>query len=73
MYKLLNKLFGWDYVSWKNSADNGIARVYKSPDGVVYYWRYKVTSVADIITRKDQVIFLTCSADKYLGEQNAAN
>jgi hypothetical protein len=66
MYKLLNLLFGFDYIHWRNSADQGIARVHKSQDGVVWYWRYGLTQVADIITKKEQVIWLTCKAEKYI-------
>ena len=65
MWKLLNKLFGFDYIAWRNSADNGIARVYKNEDGVIFYFRYKITQVVDIIGSEDQVIFLTCSKYKY--------
>lgn len=59
-YKLLNKLFGWDYIQWRNTADNGIARVHLGFNGEVYYWRYKLTEVADKILEKEQVIWLTC-------------
>jgi len=69
IYKLLNKKFGWDYIAWENCAGGGIARVHRSPDGRVYYWRYKCTRVADIIETKDQVLWLTCEPEKYL--QNA--
>ena len=68
MYKLKKRLFGWDYISWKNSADNGVARVMKMPDGTVGYWRYKSTSVFDRIKTKDQVVWLTCKPEKYLEE-----
>jgi len=66
MYKLLHKLFGWDYVYWKNSADNGIARVHKAQEGVVYYYRYKSTQLIDKVLKKEQVVWLTCPASKYL-------
>jgi len=66
IYKLLNKLFGWDYISWSNFADQGVARVHTSACGKVYYWRYKNTKVADEITNKEQVIWLTCPPEKYL-------
>lgn len=66
MYKLLNFIFGWDYICWSNSADDGIARVFKSKCGKVIYYRYKVTKVIDVINNKDQVIWLTCEPSKYL-------
>ena len=62
---LLNKLFGWDYVVWNNSADNGIARVRRDGMGRIWYWRYRMISVADFITDPSKVIWLTCSPTKY--------
>lgn len=64
-YKILNKLFGWDYIQWRNSADCGIARVLVDGDGCVYYWRYKSSKLADIIPNKSAVLWLTCSPSKY--------
>lgn len=66
IYKLLHKLFGWDYIAWVNTADNGIARVFNTPDGCTVYFRYRVTKVIDVIHRADQVIWLTCEPSKYL-------
>jgi len=65
MYKLLNKLFGWDYIYWKNSADSGIARVHVDYIGTIFYWRYRSTFILDKITKPEQVIWLTCSSSKY--------
>lgn len=64
-YIILNKLFKWDYIYWSNRADCGIARILKLPDGSIGYWRYKNIHVLDIITSKDQVIWLTCLPSKY--------
>lgn len=64
-YKILNYLFGWDYVLWNNSADTGIARVRILPDGKVFYWRYISTNVFDEIKSADQVFWLTCLPEKY--------
>lgn len=66
MYKLLNKLFGWDYVHWSNFAESGIARVYIDGDGNPYYFRYRNICVIDRITSKTQVMWLTCSYSKYV-------
>ena len=66
MYKLLNLLFGWDYIYWDNFADRGIARVHIAGDGTVYYNRYKIMGIIDKIKSKDQVIWLTCTGEKYL-------
>lgn len=27
MYRLLNWMFGWDYILWRNSCDGGISRI----------------------------------------------
>jgi len=72
MYKILNKLFGWNYVSWANSADSGIARVHVDGAEKVYYWRYKSTKVLDIIREPEQVRWLTCPPSIYFenGELN---
>lgn len=66
LYKVLNKLFGWDYVHWRNSADSGVARVYHGI-GVdfPYYWRYRNDKVLDLITRPERVTWLTCDPSKY--------
>lgn len=65
MYKLFNLLFNFDYIVWKNSADEGIARVIKLCDGKIGYWRYRLIQVFDIIKNPDQVIWLTCHPNKY--------
>lgn len=67
MWRLFNFYFGYDYVAWANVADNGIARVHVDGLGRVFYWRYKSTRVADIIVEPSQVIWLTCSPNKYFG------
>jgi len=66
MWRLLHALFGWDYVQWDNSVDQGIARVHRSGGGDIYYWRYKSIKCADIIYSRDQVLWLTCHPSKYL-------
>jgi hypothetical protein len=65
MWKLWHRLFGWDYIHWENSADEGIARIQKGYNGEVFYWRYKITSVADKITTAENVIWLTCEPRKW--------
>lgn len=72
MYKLWHKLFGWDYIAWENSADNGIARVRTSGDGTLYYFRYRCAQVIDLIESPEQIkLWLTCSADKYFSKDVA--
>ena len=68
-YQLFHKVFGWDYIVWKNTADQGIARVQTLPSGEVYYWRYKLTKVVDIVKNSDQVLWLTCSPAKYFSSE----
>ena len=65
MYKLLNKLFGWDYIIWSNFADSGVARVRVDREGVVWYWRYRSTKVADVIKYPNALLWLTCPSTKY--------
>jgi hypothetical protein len=65
MYKIKNLLFGWDYIQWKNSADSGIARVMKLPDGKIVYWRYRNISYMDEIKEANQVRWLTCPPSKF--------
>ena len=67
MWKVFNLLFGWDYIYWKNTVANGIARVHKSKNNDVWYYRYWITKCIDKIDKEDQVMWLTCKASKYLG------
>jgi len=69
MYKLLHKLFGWDYIQWRNTAGHGIARVFIDHAGRVCYWRYKGINVLDEITDPKNVYWLTCSPLKYFGTE----
>ena len=72
MYRILNKLFGWDYVYWTNSWDHGIARIHTTPDGMTWYWRYKITSLIDVIVQPSDVMWLTCKASKYFPQAKDA-
>ena len=65
MYKLLNKLFGWDYIAWRNTAESGIARLHKDNAGTVFYWRYKGSRISDKVVTRGQVLWLTCTPDKW--------
>lgn len=65
MYRLLHRLFGWDYVQWRNSCDSGIARLHVDGFGRVYYWRYKTIRVADEVVDPNRVLWLTCSPAKF--------
>ena len=65
IYSILHRLFGWDYIQWRNGVDEGVARVRVDGMGRVWYWRYRSTKVADFISKPEQVLWLTCSPDKY--------
>lgn len=72
MYKLWHKLFGWDYIHWSNSADQGISRLHKDALGNPFYWRYYSIGTLDRITDEKQVTWLTCSPSKYLWPKKEA-
>lgn len=65
LYPLWHWLFGWDYIHWKNNADQGIARVRVDHLGYVYYWRYRTITLADRIQKPEEVMWLTCHPAKY--------
>jgi len=68
MWRLWNKLFGWDYVAWNNCVANGIAKIFLDGDGNVCFYRYKSTNVIDKVHdyHMTNVIFLTCPRSKYI-------
>jgi hypothetical protein len=66
MYKLYNKLFGWDYIQWTNTAASGVSRVFNDGNKRACYFRYKITGLVDEIKTKEQVFWLTCEPDKYM-------
>lgn len=69
MYKILNKLFGWDYIFWATETPEGfsykgIAKIITLPDGSSHFW---VNNYLCKINNKDlQIKFLTCKPDKYI-------
>ena len=62
----MNLVFGYDYVAWRNCADQGIARVWRDGMGRACYWRYFPIKVCDIINKPSEVIWLTCEPQKYM-------
>ena len=64
-YRILNWMFGWDYVQWSNCVASGIGRVHLDGMGRAFYWRYRSIGVADRIHKPEEVLWLTCSPDKY--------
>jgi len=65
IYKLKNRIFGWDYIYWENTADQGVARVFTSKDGRVVYWQYPTVTILKEITFRDSVVWLTCKPEKF--------
>jgi hypothetical protein len=66
IYKILHKLFGWDYIYFENTASHGMARVRTDAEGVhFYYWACYCR--VDIIP--GQVKWMTCKRDKYFKDQ----
>lgn len=73
MWKLWNKLFGWDYIYWQNTADQGIARVHVDGEGNPFYYRYKNIGVIGRIPNPKTKLreweyppmWLTCLPSKY--------
>lgn len=64
MYKILNCLFGWDYVYWESKSGilSCITRMRKNEDNQCYInCFYRVRK----ITSPNEVIFLTCKSSKY--------
>lgn len=68
MIMLLNKLFGWDYVQWKNTASDGIARCRLDGDGNFYFYPYSTLNVLVKIPTHYELTFLTCPRSKYIKE-----
>ena len=65
MYRIFNFLFGWDYIYWSNTADQGIARIYSAQDYKVFYFRCKITRLIDLVSDPKEVEWLTCNSSKY--------
>lgn len=69
IYQALHFLFGWDYILWRNNADQGIARIHREPGTErIWYWRYKNTTLSDFISDPTHVLWLTCPPSKYFPE-----
>ena len=72
MYKILNFLFGWDYIKWSNYADEGIARIKTDADGVHYFTLYWITGCTATLEEyttgrgERKILWLTCKSEKYL-------
>jgi len=69
MYKLLHWIFGWDYIYWKNSASQGIARLKVLPDKTLCFYQYRLTNLIKPIKNPDDYLWLTCKPEKYFPEK----
>lgn len=65
MYKILNWLFGWDYIYLEDSYGQGISRVKKDAEGNPIYTPNFIFPRIEKIYNPDNVIWLTCSREKY--------
>ena len=67
MWKIFNKLFGWDYINvrYPNSTRlDETVRVHVDGDGNPYYW---YSSTAESINKElDNITWLTCPSSKYI-------
>lgn len=66
MYKILNKLFGWDYVLFKDPQwlnRNCISSVSKTPNGDIVV-RDSCEDIT-LLKRMRDVTWLTCKPEKY--------
>lgn len=70
MYKIWNKLFGWEYIQWENTAASGISRLRILPDGTVVYRRYSTIQKFTVLSKNDNVLWLTCLKEKYFPEKS---
>lgn len=65
MWRLWNKLFGWDYITWASENSlyryKGVARIRLSHSGGYYSMRGEYIKV----TEKNEHIWLTCKPSKY--------
>ncbi|MDC7221562.1 MAG: hypothetical protein PQJ59_16630 [Spirochaetales bacterium] len=72
IYKILNLIFGWDYVyydytnnEYPRSRKHGIGRVFVTYDGQVSLWLDKQEHDLLKIPSPEAVNWLTCDSEKY--------
>ena len=74
MHRILNYLFGWDYVTWQDCLYKGIDKVRVLPNGKPYFLKYGSSSNFTYITKENNgstVIhaWMTCDPGKYIGDK----
>ena len=67
MWRLWHTLFGWDYVYWELISMSGVSRVRLASNGVAYF---RILGLIIRVTDPslDDILFLTCSPEKYLNQ-----
>lgn len=66
MWRLWNKLFGWDYVYWSHRGHCIISRVKFSGNGKPYFKAYRCGFLHLIDEDSyNELIWLTCKPEKY--------
>lgn len=68
MWRLWNKLFGWDYIAWRfkySGQSGGISRVIvdKNETPHIHYYGGVYKKFSDVT----DIVWLTCKPEKYLG------
>lgn len=70
IYKILHKIFGWDYVHWSSGAYSGIARVRVDGNGNPFIFRFGKQDVLKLYNPPYNTVniitWLTCSSNKYI-------
>ncbi len=72
--KILNMLFGWDYIYYEINGDyedkRGVSRIIKIPDQRVCYWAmHQGYKTLFILKEPQNVVWLTCAPEKYFPEE----
>lgn len=70
MYKLWNRLFGWDYIYWQHGVNSGISRVFNDCNNKTIFYKYKSIGMIEEIIHPDQVFWLTCAPEKYMKRED---
>lgn len=70
IYKLLNKIFGWDYAYFTYVGNDEIHRIRHCNDGFYIYCYNQVFRLDNKEVQK-RLFWITCSKYKYIGVENA--
>lgn len=70
MWRLWNKLFGWDYIYWESSTIEHCitSRIRVTGDGIPYFTSFKYAGyLYKVKDHLHEILWLTCKPEKYLG------